>query len=87
MTAATTSRSELMAAIRGVSAARDLPPEVIIDALKTALESAYRKLPGGSTANITVDLDDRAVRPRDEPRVPASWLRHQVEGRSAQPVP
>jgi len=59
MTAATSSRTELMAAIRGLSAARDLPPEVIIDALKAALVSAYHKIPGGTATNVTVDLDDR----------------------------
>ncbi|MFN2250339.1 MAG: transcription termination factor NusA [Anaerolineae bacterium] len=58
MTTATGSRSELMAAIRGLSAARDLPPEVIIDALKAALASAYHKIPGGEATNVTVDLNE-----------------------------
>jgi N utilization substance protein A len=58
MTTATGSRSELMAAIRGLSAARDLPPEVIIEALKAALVSAYHKIPGGEATNVTVELDE-----------------------------
>lgn len=59
MTAGTSSRTELMAAIRGLSAARDLPPEVIVDALKAALVSAYHKIPGGTASNVTVDIDER----------------------------
>jgi transcription termination/antitermination protein NusA len=58
MATVTSSRSELMAAIRGLSAARDLPPEVIVDALKAALASAYHKMPGASATNVTVDLDE-----------------------------
>jgi N utilization substance protein A len=48
-----------MAAIRGLSAARDLPPEVIVDALKEALAHAFRKMPDGTATNVTVDLDER----------------------------
>lgn len=51
-------RSELMAAIRSVSAARDLPPEVILDALKAALVSAYHKMPDAEATNVTVDIDE-----------------------------
>ena len=48
--------SELIAAIRGLSAARDLPYEVILEALREALRSAYRRLPEGTDANVTVDI-------------------------------
>ncbi|MCB9177452.1 MAG: transcription termination/antitermination protein NusA [Caldilineae bacterium] len=47
-----------MVAIRGLSAARDLPPEVIFDALKDALVSAYHKMPESTAGNVTVDFDD-----------------------------
>ena len=53
-----TSKSELMAAIRGLSAARDLPPEVVFTALKDALASAYLKMPECRATSITVDFGD-----------------------------
>ena len=53
-----------MAAVRGLSAARDLPPEVIIDALKAALVSAYHKMPEASETHVTVDLDTDSGAPR-----------------------
>ncbi len=49
--------TELMVAIRGLSAARDLPPEVILDALRAALVSAYHKIPGADESQVTVDID------------------------------
>lgn len=58
MPAATASGSDLMAAIRGLSAARDLPPEVILDALKAALISAYHKIPEGTQTHVTVDINE-----------------------------
>lgn len=51
-------KSELMTAIRGLSAARDLPPEVILDALKAALVSAYHKIPDAEATNVTVDIGE-----------------------------
>jgi len=54
----TTSRSELMTAVRGLSAARDLPPEVILDALRAALISAYHKIPDAVASNVTVDIGE-----------------------------
>ncbi len=68
MTAISTSRSELMAAIRGLSAARDLPAEVILEALKDALVSAYHKMPEGTAGNVTVEFDDEG-----HTRVHAHW--------------
>ncbi len=53
-----TSRSELMAAIRGLSAARDLPPEVIFTALKEALASAYVKMPECRATSVSVDFGE-----------------------------
>ncbi len=53
----TVSGSELAAAIRGLSAARDLPPEVIMDALRAALVSAYKKMPSAQEKNVTVQID------------------------------
>jgi N utilization substance protein A len=53
-----------MAAVRGLSAARDLPPEVIIDALKAALVSAYHKMPEASETHVSVDLDEETGQPR-----------------------
>jgi N utilization substance protein A len=47
-----------MTAIRGLSAARDLPQEVILEALKDALVSAYHKMPEGKAGNVSVDFDD-----------------------------
>jgi N utilization substance protein A len=58
MPAATNAGSDLMAAIRGLSAARDLPPEVILDALKAALISAYHKMPDGTETHVTVDINE-----------------------------
>jgi N utilization substance protein A len=59
MAAQTTSGSDLMAAIRGLSAARDLPPEVILDALRAALVSAYHKSPDGIETHVTVDVNEQ----------------------------
>jgi N utilization substance protein A len=53
-----------MAAVRGLSAARDLPPEVIIEALKAALVSAYHKMPEAVETHVTVELDDETGQPR-----------------------
>ena len=58
MTTMSNSRSELMVAIRGLSAARDLPQEVILDALKDALVSAYHKMPESTAGNVSVDFDE-----------------------------
>jgi N utilization substance protein A len=58
MPAANASGSDLMAAIRGLSAARDLPPEVILDALRAALISAYHKIPEGTQTHVTVDINE-----------------------------
>ncbi len=54
----TGSSSELMAAVRGLSAARGLPPEVILDALKAALISAYHKIPGAEESQVTVEINE-----------------------------
>ncbi len=53
----TPSGSELAAAIRGLSAARDLPPEKIMDALRAALVSAYRRMSVSQEKNVTVQID------------------------------
>jgi N utilization substance protein A len=58
MPAANASGSDLMAAIRGLSAARDLPPEVILEALRAALISAYHKIPEGTQTHVTVDINE-----------------------------
>ncbi len=63
-----TSRSELMAAIRGLSAARDLPPEVIFTALKDALASAYVKMPECRATSVSVDFGEGG-----EPHVTAHY--------------
>lgn len=47
-----------MVAIRGLSAARDLPPEVVFTALKDALASAYIKMPECRATSVTVDFGD-----------------------------
>jgi len=57
------SRSELLTAIRGLSAARDLPPEVILDALKAALISAYHKIPEAEAANVSVEISEATGEP------------------------
>lgn len=57
-------KSELMAAIRGLSAARELPPDVILDALKAALRSAYDKSPDRQASNVSVEFDDESGGPR-----------------------
>ena len=56
--AATGPNMELMAAIRGLSAARELPPEVILDALKAALKSAYDKIPDRQASEVTVEISE-----------------------------
>ncbi len=56
--AVTSSSTELMAAIRGLSAARELPPEVILDALKAALKSAYDKIPDREASEVTVEISE-----------------------------
>lgn len=58
MVQATRTRTDLMAAVRGLSAARDLPPEVILDALKAALVSAYHKMPDAAESHVSVDIDE-----------------------------
>lgn len=56
--ATTRTTTDLMAAVRGLSAARDLPPDVIIEALKAALASAYHKMPESDQGPVTVDIDE-----------------------------
>jgi N utilization substance protein A len=46
-----------MAAIRGLSAARDLPQEVVFEALKDALVSAFHKMTENGPGNVSVDFD------------------------------
>jgi transcription termination/antitermination protein NusA len=58
MPAATATGSDLMAAVRGLSAARDLPPEVILEALRAALISAYHKIPERTETHVTVDINE-----------------------------
>ncbi len=58
MASTTGSNTDLIAAIRGLSAARELPPEVILDALKAALRSAYDKIPGREAGNVSVEISD-----------------------------
>lgn len=58
MAKVSSTRSELMSAIRGLSAARELPPEVILDALKAALVSAYHKMPDAEGSNVTVEIHE-----------------------------
>ncbi len=56
--AATTTKTELMTAVRGLSAARELPPEVILEALKAALKSAYDKIPERTASSVTVEISE-----------------------------
>lgn len=56
--AATTTKSELMTAVRGLSAARELPPEVILEALKAALKSAYDKIADRTASSVTVEISE-----------------------------
>ncbi|MEO8083304.1 MAG: transcription termination factor NusA [Ardenticatenales bacterium] len=56
--AATTTKSELMTAVRGLSAARELPPEVILEALKAALRSAYDKIADRTASSVTVEISE-----------------------------
>ena len=58
MAATTGSNTDLIAAIRGLSAARELPPEIILEALKAALRSAYDKIPGREAGNVSVEISD-----------------------------
>jgi N utilization substance protein A len=58
------SKSELMAAVRSLSAARELPPEVILEALRAALKSAYDKSPDRVASNVTVEIDYDSGGPR-----------------------
>jgi len=58
MSATTGAKNDLMTAIRGLSAARELPPEIILDALKAALRSAYDKIPGREGSNVSVDISE-----------------------------
>ena len=58
MASTTGSNTDLIAAIRGLSAARELPPEIILDALKAALRSAYDKIPGREAGNVSVEISD-----------------------------
>ena len=50
--------AELMAAVRGLSASRDLPQEVILEALRDALGSAYQRMPGSTAGNVSVDIGE-----------------------------
>lgn len=58
MATTTGTNTDLIAAVRGLSAARELPPEVILDALKAALRSAYDKIPGREAGNVSVEISE-----------------------------
>jgi len=62
--AATTTKSELMTAVRGLSAARELPPEVILEALKAALRSAYDKIADRTASSVTVEISETSGQAR-----------------------
>jgi N utilization substance protein A len=53
-------KTELMAAITQLSAERNLPKEVILAALESALISAYKKDTGSSDQDVTVRIDPAA---------------------------
>jgi N utilization substance protein A len=51
-------KSEFLLAFNQICSERGLPPEVVFDALKTALVSAYRRNANiGSAQNVTVEID------------------------------
>ena len=57
-------KNEFMLAFNEICEARGLPKEVVIDALKTALVSAYRRNTNVSnTQEVTVDIDQRTGEP------------------------
>lgn len=52
-------KSDFMAAINQVSAEKGISKEVVVDAIKGALVSAYkRNTPGASTQDVSADLDE-----------------------------
>jgi N utilization substance protein A len=57
-------KSEFMLAFNEICEARGLPKEVVIEALKTALVSAYRRNTNSSNnQEITVEIDERTGEP------------------------
>ncbi|MFQ6057896.1 MAG: transcription termination factor NusA [Anaerolineae bacterium] len=50
-------KSDLAVAIKQLVSARELPRDIIVDAIEAALIAAYKKTPQGSGQNVSVKLD------------------------------
>ena len=61
---ASASKNDLAVAIKHLAAERNLPREVVRDALEAALVSAYKKTPEAAAQHITVDLETTDGKPR-----------------------
>jgi len=61
---ASTSKNDLAVAIKHLAAERNLPREVIREALEAALVSAYKKTPEAAAQHITVDIETADGKPR-----------------------
>ncbi|MCW5854252.1 MAG: transcription termination/antitermination protein NusA, partial [Anaerolineae bacterium] len=61
---ASASKNDLAVAIKHLAAERNLPREVVRDALEAALVSAYKKTPEAAAQHITVDLETADGKPR-----------------------
>ena len=61
---ASASKNDLAVAIKHLAAERNLPREVVRDALEAALVSAYKKTPEAAVQHITVDLETLDGKPR-----------------------
>ncbi len=61
---ASATKNDLAVAIKHLAAERNLPREVVRDALEAALVSAYKKTPEAASQHITVDIETSDGKPR-----------------------
>jgi N utilization substance protein A len=57
-------KSDLSIAIKQLVAERNLPKEVVLEAIEAALVAAYKKMPEGSGQNVSAELDPASGRAR-----------------------